>query len=98
MKFCKEESGELLRLKLGNSVTRGARGGSWESKDAAILQKIRVSDKGDSLIRHRREQKGSRNVTGPHNSISRIKRKKKWSLVLQIVCHFCFGIVLEWLL
>lgn len=86
MKFCKEESGELLRLKLGNSVTRGARDGSWESKDTAILQKIRVSDKGDSLIRHRREQKGSRNVTGPHNSISRSKRKKKIGLWFYRLC------------
>lgn len=65
-----------MRLNLGNSVTSGAvRGELGESKGTVVLQKIRVSDKGGSLIKHRREQKSSHNLTGPHNSISRIKRK-----------------------
>lgn len=63
-----------MRLKPGDSVTEGAGGGSWESKDAVILQRIEVSDEGGSLIKHRREQKSSHNVTGPRNSICRLKR------------------------
>lgn len=73
----KRNRGELLRLKPGNSVTGDARDGGWESKDAVILQRMRVSDRGDGLITCRREQKSSHNLTGPHNSISRMKKEKE---------------------
>lgn len=81
-KVCKEESRGAFEAKTRNqcywwSYEKGA----GESKDTVILQKIRVSDKGDSLIKYRREQKSSHNLTGPHNSISRIKWKKKNVLV-----------------
>lgn len=87
---------ELLRLKLGNSVTGGAIRRELEKASAVVLQKIGVSNKGDSLIKHKREQKSSHNFTGPHNSIPRMKKKIfLGSLFLQIVCHFCLRIVLR---
>lgn len=77
-KVCKEESRRAFEAKTRNqcywwSYEKGA----GESKHTVILRKIRVSDKGDSLIKHRREQTSSHSLTGPHNSISRIRRKKK---------------------
>lgn len=100
MKVCKEALRRAFEVKTRNQCYWGSyEKGAEESKDAIISWKIRVSDKGDSLIKHRREQKSSHNLTGRHNGISRIKRKKKfWSLVLQIVCHFCSGTVLGCLL
>lgn len=72
----KRNRGELLRLKLGISVTGGAmRRELKKAKTQLFRGKLRVSDKGDSLIKHRREQKSSHNLTGRHNGISRIKRK-----------------------
>lgn len=50
-----------MRLKLGISVTGGAVRRELEKAKTVILQKIRVSDKGDSLIKDRREQKSSHN-------------------------------------
>lgn len=65
-----------MRLKLGISVTGGAmRRELKKAKTQLFHGKLRVSDKGDSLIKHRREQKSSHNLTGRHNGISRIKRK-----------------------
>lgn len=83
-----------MRLKLGNSVTEGAIRRELEKANAVILQKIGVSNKGDSLIKYKREQKSSHNFTGPYNSIPRLKHILG-SLFLQIVCHFCLRIVLR---
>lgn len=77
MKVCKEESRRAFEVKTRNQCYWGSyEKGAEESKDTIISWKIRVSDKGDSLIKHRREQKSSHNLTGRHNGISRIKRKK----------------------
>lgn len=62
MKVCKEESRRAFEAKTRNqcywwSYEKGA----GESKDRVISWKIRVSDKGDSLIKDRREQKSSHN-------------------------------------
>lgn len=78
MKVCKEEPRRAFEVKTRNQCYWGSyEKGAEESKDTIISWKIRVSDKGDSLIKHRREQKSSHNLTGRHNGISRIKRKKK---------------------
>lgn len=79
MKVCKEEPRRAFEVKTRNQCYWGScEKGAEESKDTIISRKIRVSDKGDSLIKHRREQKSSHNLTGRHNGISRIKRKKKF--------------------
>lgn len=68
-----------MRLKLGISVTGGAMKRELKKAKTQLFRgKLRVSDKGDSLIKHRREQKSSHNLTGRHNGISRIKRKKNF--------------------
>lgn len=82
MKVCKEESRRAFEFKTRNQCYWGSyEKGAEESKDTIILWKIRVSDKGGSLVKYRREQKSSHNLTGRHNGISRIKRKKKIFLV-----------------
>lgn len=77
MKVCKEESRRAFEVKTKNQCYWGSyEKGAEERKETIILWKIRVSDKGDSSIKHSREQKSSHNLTGQHNGISRIKRKK----------------------
>lgn len=73
-KVCKEELRRAFEAKTRNQCCWWSyEKGAGESKDTVISRKIRVSDKGGSLIKYRREQKSSHNLTGPHNSISRIK-------------------------
>lgn len=65
MKVCKEESRRAFEVKTRNQCYGGSyEKGAEERKDTIISWKIRLSDKGGSLIKHRREQKSSHNLTG----------------------------------
>lgn len=78
LKFCNEKSRRAFETQPRKQCyRRSCEKGAGESKRAHIrffCRKLEYQIKETVLIKSRREQKSSHNLTGPHNSISRVKQ------------------------